>query len=149
MNSMLFYTTALGPLVGDPTAMYAPPLRYKRVVLAVHRTPSTPRTHKLLQTLSRQGNTTHSGRGVLRSGGPNHSNPAVLIMFFVFLSKIELVASQPPSTHPLGLCWCIPPPGCGLPHHDRGTKITLKKRKHMLRQLGPRMPTFSFQSGRK
>ena len=27
---MLFYTTSLGPSVGDPTAMYTPPLRYKR-----------------------------------------------------------------------------------------------------------------------
>ena len=66
-------------------------------------------------SLSRQGNTTHSGRRVLRSGGPNHSKPAV---FIVFLSEIELVASYPPSTHHLGLCGCIPPPGCGLPHHD-------------------------------
>ena len=46
--------------------------------------------HKLSRTLSRQGNTTHSGRRVLRSGGPNHSKPAVFIVFF---SKIELVAS--------------------------------------------------------
>ena len=33
---MLFYTIFLGPLVGDPTAMYAPPLRYKREALAAH-----------------------------------------------------------------------------------------------------------------
>ena len=26
----------MGPSVGDPTAMYAPPLRYKREALAVH-----------------------------------------------------------------------------------------------------------------
>ena len=26
----------MGPPVGDPTAMYAPPLRYKREVLAAH-----------------------------------------------------------------------------------------------------------------
>ena len=36
------------------------------------------------------GNTTHSGCRVLRSGGPNHSKPAV---FIVFLSEIELIAS--------------------------------------------------------
>ena len=30
-------------------------------------------THKPSRTLSRQGNTTHSGRRVLCSGGPNHS----------------------------------------------------------------------------
>ena len=87
MNSTLFYTTSLGPPVGDPTAMYAPPLRYKREVLAVHR--GSRRTHKLSRTpsLSREGNTTHSGRRLLRSGGPNHSNPAV---FIVFLREIEL-----------------------------------------------------------
>src|SRR6185312_3805876 len=33
---MLFYTTSLGPPVGDPTTMYAPPLRYKREALAAH-----------------------------------------------------------------------------------------------------------------
>ena len=33
---MLFYTTSLGPHVGDSTAMYAPPLRYKREALAAH-----------------------------------------------------------------------------------------------------------------
>ena len=32
--------------------------------------------------------------------------------------EIELVTSYPPSTHPLGLGGCIPPPGCGLQHHD-------------------------------
>ena len=36
MNSTLSCTTSLGPPVGDPTAMYAPPLRYKRVALAAH-----------------------------------------------------------------------------------------------------------------
>ena len=33
---MSFYTTSLGPPVGDSTAMYAPPLRYKREALAAH-----------------------------------------------------------------------------------------------------------------
>src|SRR6185312_15388706 len=92
VNSTLFYTTSLGPPVGDPTAMYAPPLRYKREVLAVHR--GSRRTHKLSRTpsLSREGNTTHSGRRVLRSGGPNHSNPAV---FIVFLRDIEIGLANP------------------------------------------------------
>ena len=36
MNIMLFYTTSIGPPVGDPTAMYAPPLRYKGEALAAH-----------------------------------------------------------------------------------------------------------------
>ena len=77
--------------------MYAPPLRYKGEVLAVHNKLSRAHTQthaglstKLSQTLSRQGNTTHSGRRVLGSGGPNHSKPAV---FIVILSEIELVAS--------------------------------------------------------
>ena len=64
--------------------MYAPPLRYKRVALGVH--------NKLSQTLSRQGNTTHSGRRVLRSGGPNLSKPTVFIVFF---QEIELVLANP------------------------------------------------------
>ena len=34
MNSALFYTTSLGPFVGDPAAMYASPLRYKGEALA-------------------------------------------------------------------------------------------------------------------
>src|SRR6185312_8671903 len=33
---MSFYTTSLGPPVGDSTAMYAPPLRYKREAPAAH-----------------------------------------------------------------------------------------------------------------
>ena len=36
MNSTLFYTASLGPSVGVPTAMYAPPLRYKREALAAY-----------------------------------------------------------------------------------------------------------------
>ena len=77
--------------------MYAPLLRYKREALAVHgrRLEHTdPRwtQHKLSQTLSRQGNTTHSGHRVLRSGGPNHSKPAV---FIVFLCEIELILANP------------------------------------------------------
>ena len=35
-DNMLFYTTSLGPPVGDSTAVYAPPLRYKREALAAH-----------------------------------------------------------------------------------------------------------------
>ena len=36
MNSTLFYTASLGPSVEVPTAMYTPPLRYKREALAAH-----------------------------------------------------------------------------------------------------------------
>ena len=49
-------------------------------------------TQALANSLSREGNTTHSGRRVLRSGGPNHSNPAV---FIVFLREIELELANP------------------------------------------------------
>ena len=38
------------------------------------------------------GNTAHSGRMVLRSGGPNHSKLAVFIVFF---QEIELVLANP------------------------------------------------------
>src|SRR6185312_16094094 len=74
--------------------MYAPPLRYKREVLAVHRDSAKKHTHKLSRTpsLPREGNTTHSGRRVLRSGSPNHSNPAV---FIVFLREIALRLANP------------------------------------------------------
>ena len=93
MNSALFYTTSLGPLVGDQAAMYAPPLRYKREALAVHN--KHARAHSdtrwaQLQADPDPSNTTHSGRRVLRSGGPNNSN---LVVFIVFLSEIELDAS--------------------------------------------------------
>ena len=48
MDSTLFYTTSLGPPVGDPTAMYVPPLRYKREALAVrYRLKRTQHTSSL------------------------------------------------------------------------------------------------------
>ena len=34
---VILYYIVWGPPVGDPTAMYAPPLRYKREALATHR----------------------------------------------------------------------------------------------------------------
>ena len=75
----------VGPPVGDSTALYAPPLRYKREALAAHfrhaKTLTTQaRFHSeqpCSQPLESASNTTHSGRRVLRSGGPNHSKPAV------------------------------------------------------------------------
>ena len=88
MNSMYFILHRLGPPVGDPTAMYAPPLRYKREALATDRQihPGLSTRHTSSLRLSRvEGNTrntTHSGRRVLRSGGPNHSKPGVFIVFF-------------------------------------------------------------------
>ena len=45
---VIFILHRLGPPVGDPTAMYTPPLRYKREALAAHT-----KLPKLSQTLSR------------------------------------------------------------------------------------------------
>ena len=120
---MSLYTTSLGPPVRDSTAMYAPPLRYKREALAAHfrhaKTLTTQaRFHSeqpCSQPLESASNTTHSGRRVLRSGGPNHSKPVV---FIVFLHLDRTNPSYPPSTHPLGLGGCTTPPGCGFAHHD-------------------------------
>ena len=95
MNNTLFYTTLLGPLVGDPAAMYAPPLIYKGEALAAQDNLS--RAHTDTRWTQHQAdpdpsNTTHSGRRVLRSGGPNHSK---LAMFIVFFLEIELVLANP------------------------------------------------------
>ena len=73
--------------VGVPTATYAPPLRYKREVLAAH----TKRGF-WGQAHPDSSNTTLSGRRVLISGSPNHSKPAVFIVFF---QEIELVLANP------------------------------------------------------
>ena len=43
----------LGPPVGDPTAIYAPPLRYKREALAIDSRTHSGLSTKLSQTLSR------------------------------------------------------------------------------------------------
>ena len=92
LYSMLFYTTSLGPSVGEPTAMYTPPMRYKREEYVkpgqVKADTIQARIHSeqsCSQPLESTSNTTHSGRMVLRSGGPNHSKPAV---FIVFLSRL-------------------------------------------------------------
>ena len=78
--------------------MYAPPLRYKREALAVHdkhaRAHSDTRWTQL-QADPDSSNILHSGRRVLRSGGPNHSKPAEFIVFFVFLSEIGLILANP------------------------------------------------------
>ena len=93
MNNTLFYTTSLGPLVGDSTVMYAPPLRYKREALAAHAGLSGDSLYTLTtqarihseqshsQPLESTSNTTHNEHRVLRSGGPNHSKPVVFIVF--------------------------------------------------------------------
>ena len=65
--------------------MYASPLRYKRETLATHG-------RGFFQVHSDSSNTAHSGRRVLRSGGPNHSKLAVFIVFFL---EIELILANP------------------------------------------------------
>ena len=81
---ILYYN--VGPTCRGPKSCVRAPLRFKREALAVHGERSRD-TQALANSLSREGNTTHSGRRVLRSGGPNHSNPAV---FIVSLGEIEL-----------------------------------------------------------
>src|SRR6185436_9015478 len=71
---ILYYI--VGPTCREPNSCVRTPLRYKREALAVHRTDMdrSRRTQALTTfSLSWEGNTTHSGRRVLRSGGPNHS----------------------------------------------------------------------------
>ena len=93
MNSTIFYTASLGPLVGVPAAMYAPPLRYKREALAVHK--DLPDTHKLSRTLSlsRGKAIQHTvDVGYYAPAARTTLNPAV---FLVFLSEIDLRLATP------------------------------------------------------
>src|SRR6185437_12998152 len=129
---MSFYTTSLGPPVGDSTAMYAPPLRYKREALVAHfrkhsKTLTTQaRFHAeqpCSQPLESTRNTTHSGRRVLRSGGQNHSK---LLCSSRSSTEIGLILANPrvrtlrvyagALRHPaVGLH--ITTFGCGFAHH--------------------------------
>ena len=91
MNNTLFYTTSLGPPVGDPTAMYAPPLRYKREVLAVHDRLQGKNTSSL--ELSR-------GKAIQHTVDVGYYAPAARTtlkpdVFIVFLSEIELILANP------------------------------------------------------
>ena len=63
------------------------------------------------------GNTTQSGRRVLRSGGPNHSKSLCASRIHSPLDRALL--DCPKLILHLGLGGCNPPPGCGFPHHDR------------------------------
>ena len=94
MNNTLFYTASLGPHVGVPVAMYAPPLRYKGEALAAQDMLSQAHTDARWtqhQAHPDSSNTTLSGRRVLISDSPNHSKPAVFIVFF---HEIELVLAN-------------------------------------------------------
>ena len=92
MNSTSFYTTSLDPPVGDPTAVYAPPLRYKREALVVHRT---------LQTDTSSRELSHSrGKAIQHTVDVGYYAPAArttlnLAVFIVFLGEIELGLANP------------------------------------------------------
>ena len=92
MNSTIFYTASLGPLVGVPAAMYAPPLRYKREALAGYRT--RPDGHKLSQLSHSRGEAIQHtvDVGYYAPAARTTPNPAV---FIVFLSKIDLRLANP------------------------------------------------------
>ena len=130
---MLFYTTSLGPSVGDPTAMHTPPLRYKKKEYVkpggqgqAKADTTQARIHSeqsRSQPLESTSNTTHSGRRVLHLSGPNYSKPSV---FIVFVHLDWTNASYPPSTHPLGLGGCTTPPGCRFAHHDTSKPVEFK-----------------------
>jgi len=88
----------VGPTCRGSNDCVRAPLRYKREALAVHRqihTDSRSRT----SSLSWEGNTTHSGCRVLRSGGPNHSKSCCVSCV---LEGDRSKTSYPLSTHPLG-----------------------------------------------
>ena len=68
---ILYYN--VGPTCRGPNSCVRAPLRYKREALAVHKIISRQTQARATLSLLWEGNTTHSGRRVLRSGGPNHS----------------------------------------------------------------------------
>ena len=93
MNSTLFYTSSLGPPVRNPTAMYAPPLRYKREAHAVHKKGRTDTRHTSSLELSR-------GKAIQHIVDVGYYAPAArttqnLVVFIVFLSEIELRLANP------------------------------------------------------
>ena len=68
----VFYTSTLDPPVGVGMPVYASPLVYKRETLTRGGVKPSWAEDSLIHTKS---NTSHSGRRVLRSGGPNYSKP--------------------------------------------------------------------------
>ena len=92
MNSTLLYTATLGPPVGDPTAVYAPPCDIKgRRSLC---TRSSPDRHKL-------GQLSHScGKAIQHTVDVGYYAPAARTtlnpaVFIVFLSEIDLRPATP------------------------------------------------------
>src|SRR6185437_12120972 len=95
MDSTLFYTTSLGPPVGDPTAMYAPPLRYKRQALAVHNRLSSSLRHT--SDSRRLSFTTQAIQHTVDVGyyAPAARTTLNLVCSSCSLSEIELVLANP------------------------------------------------------
>ena len=129
MNSTLY--CIVGPTCRGPNGCVRAPLRYKREALAVHR---TSRLTQALATLSLswEGNTTHSGRRVLRSGVPNHSKSCCVRRVLVCLSQSQLAQSPSSSPSPpsLGIGGCAPPPGCGYPIWIKQKKKEKRKKSY-------------------
>src|SRR6185312_8842032 len=95
LNSTLFYTTLLGPPVGVPAAMYAPPLRYKREALAVQN--KLMRSHTRARPSSLE---LSRGKAIQHIVDVGYYAPAArttlnLDVFIVFLSEIELGLANP------------------------------------------------------
>jgi hypothetical protein len=63
-----------GPPIGTPLSVRAPlePIKGRARMLDWGKLSQVPRTYMFSKLTS---NTTHNGRKVLRSGGPNHSKP--------------------------------------------------------------------------
>ena len=84
MNSTLFYTTSLGPSVGDPAAMYVPPLRYKREALAAH----TELSQALSDSLETKGTQAIQHTVDVGYYAPAARTTLNLAVFIVFLNEI-------------------------------------------------------------
>src|SRR6185437_5752466 len=113
------YNTSPGPPVGAPLSVRAPlghikgrarPLEHRftrtRGPTSFHTCRDRHSSSPSLRTSS--GNTSHSGRRVLRSGGPNHSK-SLCASVFLRLS-IEYSLTAPKHILHLGLSGCILPP---------------------------------------
>jgi hypothetical protein len=109
-----------GPPVGTPLSVHAPlePIKGRARMISgtssqfhEHRsfTSSQAHTHTHTTKFTSSGNTSHSGRRILRSGSMNHSKP--LYAFHVH-TPLDLAFLGFPQTHPkLELGGCTLPPG--------------------------------------
>ena len=83
------YTSALDPSVGVLTPVYASPWAIKRrhplEKAQAKGVPAEASTQpgQRIDSFICKSNTTHSGRRVLRSGGPNHSKSSSVLAFLL------------------------------------------------------------------